>query len=56
MATENAIPTIDLSPLRCGGDAEKRNVSRQIDIACTQMKAGHSQLDAKVEDAFSGRR
>jgi len=37
MATKNAIPTIDLSPLRGGSDAEKRDLSRQIDIACTQI-------------------
>jgi isopenicillin N synthase-like dioxygenase len=35
--TENAIPSIDLSPLRNGSDAGKREVSRQIDAACTEI-------------------
>ena len=34
MAAENAIPTIDLTPLRTGSDAAKREVARQIDAAC----------------------
>ena len=34
MAAENAIPTIDVSPLRGGGAEDKREVSRQIDAAC----------------------
>ena len=34
MAAKNAIPTIDLSPLRGGSGTEKREVARQIDAAC----------------------
>jgi len=34
MAAENAIPTIDLTALRTGSDADKRDVARQIDAAC----------------------
>ena len=45
MAAENAIPTIDLTALRSGGDAEKRAVARQIDTACRDtgffMVTGH---------------
>lgn len=37
MATQNAIPTIDVSALRSGGDAERRQVARQIDAACTEI-------------------
>ena len=39
------IPTIDLSPLRSGSEAGKREVARQIDDACTDigffMVVGH---------------
>ena len=31
---EHTIPTIDLTPLRSGNDADKRKVARQIDAAC----------------------
>jgi isopenicillin N synthase-like dioxygenase len=45
MAAENAIPTIDLSPLRNGGVREKQLVARQIDAACMEtgffIVAGH---------------
>ena len=45
MAAENAIPTIDLSALRGGSDAEKCEVARQIDEACRDtgffMVSGH---------------
>ena len=34
MIAENAIPTIDVSPLRGGSDKDKREVARQIDAAC----------------------
>ena len=34
MAAEPAIPTIDMSPLRVGSDAEKREVAHRIDAAC----------------------
>jgi isopenicillin N synthase-like dioxygenase len=41
----DTIPTIDLSPLRSGSEAGKRDVARQIDEACTDigffMVAGH---------------
>src|SRR5262245_26744699 len=37
MAAKNAIPTIDLSPLRGDSRAEQREVSRQIDAACTEI-------------------
>ena len=37
MTAENAIPAIDLSPLRGGSDAEKREVARRIDDACTEI-------------------
>jgi isopenicillin N synthase-like dioxygenase len=45
MAAGNAIPTIDLTPLRTGGDAGRRDVARQIDEACRDsgffLVAGH---------------
>ena len=45
MAAENAIPTIDLTALRTGNDAAKREVARQIDEACRDtgffMVTGH---------------
>src|SRR5712691_6757069 len=37
MAAKNAIPTIDLSPLRGASGTEKREVARQIDAACTEI-------------------
>src|SRR5580693_3411002 len=37
MAAKNAIPTIDLSPLRGGSATENREVARQIDAACTEI-------------------
>jgi len=37
MTTQNAIPVIDLSPLRRGSDAERREVARRIDAACTEI-------------------
>jgi isopenicillin N synthase-like dioxygenase len=45
MATENAIPTIDLTALRTGSNAAKHEVARQIDAACRDtgffMVTGH---------------
>jgi isopenicillin N synthase-like dioxygenase len=45
MAASNAIPTIDLSPLRGGSRAAQSEVARQIDAACTEigffLVAGH---------------
>ena len=45
MATANALPTIDLTPLREGSDADKRAVACEIDDACTEigffLVAGH---------------
>jgi isopenicillin N synthase-like dioxygenase len=45
MAAQSIIPTIDLSPLRDGSEAERREVARQIDTACTDigffMVVGH---------------
>lgn len=45
MTAENAIPTIDLRPLRTGSERERRDVARQIDEACTDigffMVTGH---------------
>ena len=42
---EYTIPTIDLTALRSGNDAEKREVARQIDAACRDtgffMVTGH---------------
>jgi isopenicillin N synthase-like dioxygenase len=37
MAPQNAIPTIDLSPLQNGSDSDRRKVARQIDEACTDI-------------------
>ena len=34
MPAEYTIPTIDMTPLRSGNDAQKREVARQIDAAC----------------------
>jgi isopenicillin N synthase-like dioxygenase len=46
MAANDAIPTIDLSPLQNGSERERRDVARQIDSACTDigffMVVGHS--------------
>ena len=45
MPAENAIPTIDLTALRTGGEAGRRDVARQIDEACRDtgffLVAGH---------------
>lgn len=45
MTAENAIPTIDLTPLRTGSERERRDVARRIDEACTDigffMVTGH---------------
>jgi isopenicillin N synthase-like dioxygenase len=45
MAADNTIPTIDVSPLRDGSAAARRDVARQIDAACTDigffLVAGH---------------
>lgn len=53
MAAENAIPTIDVSPLRNGGAAAKRDVARQIDAACVDtgffIVAGHGVPQALIE-------
>jgi isopenicillin N synthase-like dioxygenase len=42
---DNSIPTIDLSPLRNGGESARREVARQIDAACMDigffMVVGH---------------
>jgi isopenicillin N synthase-like dioxygenase len=44
-ATTSALPTIDLAPLRDGSAADRRDVARQIDQACTEIGffliAGH---------------
>jgi isopenicillin N synthase-like dioxygenase len=37
MAAQNAIPTIDLSPLQNGSDSDRRKVAHQIDEACTDI-------------------
>ena len=37
MAAQNAIPTIDMSPLQNGSDSDRRKVARQIDEACTDI-------------------
>src|ERR1700738_2840667 len=37
MAPENTIPAIDLSPLRRGSEGDKREVSRRIDAALTEI-------------------
>jgi isopenicillin N synthase-like dioxygenase len=45
MAADNAIPTIDLAPLFGGSAAERRDVAKKIDAACTEigffMVTGH---------------
>lgn len=45
MAAANALPTIDLTPLREGSAADKRAAARKIDDACTEigffLVAGH---------------
>jgi isopenicillin N synthase-like dioxygenase len=42
---DNTIPTIDLTPLRSGNEADRRTVARQIDAACRDtgffMVTGH---------------
>jgi isopenicillin N synthase-like dioxygenase len=37
MAPQNAIPTIDMSPLQNGSDSDRRKVAGQIDEACTDI-------------------
>ena len=37
MANDSTIPTIDVSPLRSGSEAARREVARQIDAACTDI-------------------
>ena len=37
MAPEHTIPAIDLSPLRRGSEGDKREVSRRIDAALTEI-------------------
>jgi isopenicillin N synthase-like dioxygenase len=37
MAAKNTIPVIDLTPLRRGSDTHKRELARQIDVACTDI-------------------
>ena len=37
MTANNAIPTIDLSPLQNGSDSDRRKVAREIDEACTEI-------------------
>src|ERR1700681_2514889 len=53
MAAENAIPTIDVSPLRGGDAAAQREVARQIDAACTDtgffLAAGHGIAQQEIE-------
>jgi isopenicillin N synthase-like dioxygenase len=53
MANENAIPTIDVSPLRNGSAADKRDVARQIDAACVDtgffIVAGHGVPQTLIE-------
>ena len=53
MANENAIPTIDVSPLRNGSAADKRDVARQIDAACIDtgffIVAGHGVPQTLIE-------
>jgi isopenicillin N synthase-like dioxygenase len=53
MAAEDAIPTIDVSPLRSGSAADRRDVARQIDAACTEigffMVAGHGVAQDLIE-------
>ena len=53
MAAENAIPTIDVSPLRGSDVAAQRDVARQIDAACTDtgffLVAGHGIAQEEIE-------
>src|ERR1700682_4239488 len=53
MVAENAIPTIDVSPLRGGDAAAQREVARQIDAACTDtgffLVAGHGIAQEEIE-------
>ncbi len=50
--TADTIPTIDLTPLREGGEGGKRAVSRAIDAACTDigffMIVGHGVADSQI--------
>ncbi len=51
MATDT-IPTIDVAPLRDGGEREKREVARAIDAACTDigffMVEGHGIPESRI--------
>jgi isopenicillin N synthase-like dioxygenase len=53
MAAANAIPTIDVSLLRNGSAADKRDVARQIDAACVDtgffIVAGHGVAQDLIE-------
>jgi len=54
MAADNTIPTIDVSPLRDGSAAARRDVARQIDAACTDigffLVAGHGIAQDMIEN------
>jgi isopenicillin N synthase-like dioxygenase len=53
MAANDTIPTIDVSPLRDGSAAARRDVARQIDTACTDigffLVAGHGIPQGLIE-------
>src|SRR5580692_6542143 len=53
MANDSTIPTIDVSPLRSGSEAARRDVARQIDAACTDigffLVAGHGIPQQEIE-------
>jgi isopenicillin N synthase-like dioxygenase len=55
MAPENTIPAIDLSPLRRGSEGDKREVSRRIDAALTEIGffivTGHGVSQDLIMDA-----
>jgi isopenicillin N synthase-like dioxygenase len=52
LASLNALPVIDLTPLRTGGAAGAREVARQIDEVCTEigffLVAGHGISNAQI--------
>src|SRR5580693_2742632 len=52
--TESTIPPIDVSPLRSGSEAARRDVARQIDAACTDIGffliAGHGVPQTLIEN------
>ena len=54
MANDSTIPTIDVSPLRSGSEAARRDVARQIDAACTDigffLVAGHGIPQELIEN------